>query len=50
MRPTTKNRGLEEFIVGSGFVEKYKYELRGEEFTFVLNDFVELRNRLGADR
>jgi hypothetical protein len=44
------NRGLESFILGSGFVEKYQYELRGEEFTFVLNDFVELRNRLGLDR
>lgn len=37
-------------ITGSGFVEKDSYELRGEEFTFVLNDFVELRNRLGPDK
>lgn len=45
-----KKSKLEEFIGGSGFVEKYQYELRGEEFTFVLNDFVELRSRLGPDR
>ena len=36
--------GFDSLIYGSGFVKKFDYELRGEEYKFNLNEFKDLKN------